>query len=130
MAFHFQFDLESGMVTVIARGSTDFAGNQRAIVALMEHPEFQAVSCVLCDFRQFEYVPTAEDCLTFGRLLASTDSYRGRRLAYVVASAAHLHAARTVAIVGNAWGMEIEVFQSPEAARRWLLAGRAPWASN
>lgn len=125
MAFSFEFDLDLGVVRVVARGNADFADNHQAIIDLMRRPEFEAVSSVLCDFREFDYVPSANDCLSFGRMLASTRPFRSRRLVYVV-SPAHLNAARTVAIVARVWGMEIEVFESPEAARGWLLAARTP----
>ena len=129
MSFRFDFDPGFELVTVTAAGTSDFRANLDALTALVQRPEFRSVKYILCDFRRFDYIPTPEDRLRFGRILASADGVRSRRLAYVVTSK-QLGAARTVAIVAGAWGMDVEVFDTPQAAERWLRAGSVPQASN
>ena len=67
------------------------------------------------------YTPSLEEAHLFGQLLGLPYLFANQRLAYVVVQAAQQRIAQVIAMIANAEGCSTAVFDTLEAAQRWLL---------
>jgi hypothetical protein len=118
MAFLLTIDSEDGLAIATFSGECDPREAWKGIAAIRATVHSEAIDGVLIDVRDVTYTPSPDEVY---KLANEFVTFLGRRrLAIVTHGRIHTEIARNMANVVARYGLDMQVFDTPDIASRWL----------
>ena len=118
MTYEQVFDASRSLVTVKASGPDDMKSSLEALRMLRADPRFRDDYRILLDLRASKYVPVGTEFASMGIVISS---FFGRQLIALVVDAPDVAKLQEFAAIITSGKADINVFNSADAAERWLL---------
>jgi len=123
MPYEYEVDSRQRLVYVRGWGPMDLEETLRAPERLAEHPDFRPDFGIVVDLRDLDYAPRAADVIAVARNMVRLRGLFKHRIAIIVPAPLHLAAELGAAIAAAGGFPELRIFDSPDQAQGWVLAG-------
>jgi hypothetical protein len=119
MPYDIEVDAEARLAYLIGHGSTSPDEGQATLVALAAHPDFEPGFGLVCDLRELDYEPTADEMMAGFDNVVGFRPYLRNRIAFVSGPALEMPSELSAALYGTE-GIEAQVFAELDEARAWV----------